>query len=205
MPTGDRKTFDHYRKQLRRRAEAIQRRLDEVTRATREELVSIKDQIHALDSVRETMEDDDERRVNIVDRKSVSLTKNFKTVLEPLVRYRRHQANATTSATRSLRRFEEELHVLQQAHAHATAHDLLRGESAPGRSLRNNLVNEAYEDLRAGDRAAFRAKIGFVMRRVPRLRRDPYVLALRVLGHFGPVGVSALGLGRSVAVRLGLG
>jgi CheY-like chemotaxis protein len=81
MPTGDRKTLDHYRKQLLRRAEAIQRRLDEVTRATREELVSIKDQIHALDSVRETPEEDDERRANIVDRRSVTLTKNFETVL----------------------------------------------------------------------------------------------------------------------------
>lgn len=129
----------------------------------------------------------------------------FVTTLEPLVRYRRHAANATSSATRSLRRFEEELQVLQQAHALDGADQLLRGENAPGRSLRNNLVNEAYEDLRVGDRAAFRAKIGFVMRRVPQLRRDPYVLALRVLSHFGRVGVSALGLGRDVAVRLGLG
>src|SRR5262245_48233356 len=81
MPTGDRKTLDHYRKQLLRRAEAIQRRLDEVTRATREELVSIKDQIRALDSIRETLEEDDGRRANIVDRRSVTLTKNYKTVL----------------------------------------------------------------------------------------------------------------------------
>lgn len=81
MPTGDRKKLDHYRKQLLRRAEAIQRRLDEMTRATREELVSIEDRIHALDSIRETPEEDDERRANIVDRRSVRLTKNFKTVL----------------------------------------------------------------------------------------------------------------------------
>jgi len=81
MPTGDRKTLDHYRKQLLRRAEAIQRRLDEVTRATREELVSIKDQIRAVDSIRETPAVDNERRLNIVDRKSVRLKKNFKTVL----------------------------------------------------------------------------------------------------------------------------
>jgi CheY-like chemotaxis protein len=81
MPIGDRKTLDHYRNQLLRRAEAIQRRLDEVTRTAREELVSIKDQIRALDSIREILEEDGERRANIVDRKPVRHTKNFKTVL----------------------------------------------------------------------------------------------------------------------------
>jgi CheY-like chemotaxis protein len=81
MPLGDRKTLDHYRNRLLRRAEAIQRRLDEVTRAAREELVSIKDQLRALDSITEPLEEDGERRANIVDRKSVRVTKNVKTVL----------------------------------------------------------------------------------------------------------------------------
>jgi CheY-like chemotaxis protein len=81
MPSGDRKTLDHYRNRLMRRAEAIQRRLDEVTRAAREELVSIKDEIRALDSVKENLEEDSERRANIVDRESVRVTKNVKTVL----------------------------------------------------------------------------------------------------------------------------
>lgn len=81
MPIGDRKTLSHYRNQLLRRAEAIQRRLDEVTRAAREELVSIKDQIRALDATRDHLEEDGERRANIVDPKSVRVTKNFKTVL----------------------------------------------------------------------------------------------------------------------------
>jgi CheY-like chemotaxis protein len=81
MSIGDRKTLDHSRNRLLRRAEAIQRHLDEVTRAAHEELVSIKDQIRALDSIRETLEEDGERRANIVDRKSVKVTKNVKTVL----------------------------------------------------------------------------------------------------------------------------
>lgn len=81
MPIGDSKTLDHYRNRLLRRAEAIERRLDEVTRAAREELVSIKDEIRALDSIRETREKDGERQANIVDRKSVKVTKNVKTVL----------------------------------------------------------------------------------------------------------------------------
>jgi hypothetical protein len=81
VPLGDRKTLDHYRSRLLRRAEAIQRHLDKVTRAAHEELVSIKDQLRALDSIREPLEQDNERRANIVDRKSVRITKNVKTVL----------------------------------------------------------------------------------------------------------------------------
>jgi hypothetical protein len=81
MPIGDRKTLDHYRNRLLRRAEAIQRRLDEVTRAAREELVSINDEIRALDSTRETLEEDGERRANILGRKSVRVKKSVKTVL----------------------------------------------------------------------------------------------------------------------------
>ena len=49
MSIGDKKALDDYRNQLLRRAEAIQRHLDEVTRAAREELVSIRDRIRALD------------------------------------------------------------------------------------------------------------------------------------------------------------
>jgi two-component system, cell cycle response regulator DivK len=81
MPIGDRKTLDDYRNRLLRRAESIQRRLDELTRAAREELVSIKEEIRALDSARETLEEAGERRANILDRKSVKVTKNLKTVL----------------------------------------------------------------------------------------------------------------------------
>jgi two-component system cell cycle response regulator DivK len=81
MPIGDRKTLDHYRNRLLRRAEAIQRRLDEVTRAARAELVSIKDEIRALDSTRENLEEDGEHRADILDRKSFRVTKKVKTVL----------------------------------------------------------------------------------------------------------------------------
>jgi CheY-like chemotaxis protein len=81
MSLGDRKTLDRYRNQLLRRAEAIQRRLDEVTRAAREELISINDEIRALDSTRETLKEDGERRANILDRRSVRVTKKVKTVL----------------------------------------------------------------------------------------------------------------------------
>ena len=81
MSLGDRKTLDRYRNQLLRRAEAIQRRLDEVTRAAREELVSINDEIRALDSTREILEEDGEHRADILDPRSVRVTKKVKTVL----------------------------------------------------------------------------------------------------------------------------
>ncbi|HXV81772.1 MAG TPA: response regulator [Candidatus Binatia bacterium] len=81
MPIGDKKTLDDYRNRLLRRAESIQRRLDEVTRAAHEELVNIKEEIRALDSTRETLEENGKRRANILGRKSVRVTKNLKTVL----------------------------------------------------------------------------------------------------------------------------
>ena len=81
MPIGDRKTLDHYRNRLLREAEAIQRRLDEVTRAARAELLSIKNQIRALDSTREILGGDGERRANSLDRKSIKVQKSVKTVL----------------------------------------------------------------------------------------------------------------------------
>jgi CheY-like chemotaxis protein len=81
MPIGDRKTLDHHRKRLLSRAEAIQRRLDEATRAAREELVRIKDEIRALDSIGETLEEEGKHRISILDRKSVRVKKSVKTVL----------------------------------------------------------------------------------------------------------------------------
>lgn len=81
MPIGDKKELDGYRKQLLRRAETVERYLDEVTRAAQAELVSIRDQIRALDSTRETVKKDSESPANILDRKSVMAKKKVKTVL----------------------------------------------------------------------------------------------------------------------------
>lgn len=81
MPIGDKKALDRYRNELLCRAEAVQRRLDEATRAAREELVSIRDQIRALDSIKGISEEDGERRANVLDHKSVTIKKKVKMVL----------------------------------------------------------------------------------------------------------------------------
>jgi CheY-like chemotaxis protein len=81
MPNIDKKALDRYRKQLLRRAEAIQRRLDEVTRAARDELLGIRDQIRALDSTGIISDEQGERRASILDHKSVVVKKKVKTVL----------------------------------------------------------------------------------------------------------------------------
>jgi CheY-like chemotaxis protein len=82
MAIRDKKELDNYRNQLLRKAEAVQRRLDEVTRAAHEELTRIRDEIRAIDSImRETPEKDGKRRADITDRKSVTVAKNIKTVL----------------------------------------------------------------------------------------------------------------------------
>jgi len=81
MSIRDKKALDRDRNQLLRRAEAIQRQLDEVTRAAREELLSIREQIRALDSIREIPHEDDERRSKILERKPIAVKKKVKTVL----------------------------------------------------------------------------------------------------------------------------
>lgn len=129
----------------------------------------------------------------------------FETILEPLVRYRRHLGNATREATTSLRRFEEEFSVLRAAQERGCAEGLITASTAIDLALRNNLVNESFEDLLAGDTAGYRAKMALLDERLPGLRRDPFVLALRTLARAGRPGVMALGALRRMAVLLGLG
>ena len=59
----------------------MQSRLDEVTRAAREELVRIREEIRALDSSRQTPQEVSERRTTTLDRKTVKVKNNVKTVL----------------------------------------------------------------------------------------------------------------------------
>ena len=100
MSIGDKKALDDYRNQLLRRAEAIQRHLDEVTRAAREELVRIRDQIRALDSPKKAPEKNGKHRASIPDRKSVTVSKTVKTVLivEKRPQYTQSLANQIRSA-----------------------------------------------------------------------------------------------------------
>jgi len=82
MSTGDKKALDLQRNQLLRRAETIQHRLDEVTRAAHKELASIRDQIRALDAAMQTMVEARERRTSPpLDRKPVIVKNQPKTVL----------------------------------------------------------------------------------------------------------------------------
>lgn len=81
MANGDKRGLDQQRKRLLSRAAAIQRRLDEVTRAAHEELVRIEDELRALDSTGEALEEDATQRISVLDRKSVRVKKSVKTVL----------------------------------------------------------------------------------------------------------------------------
>jgi PleD family two-component response regulator len=100
MSIGDKKALDDYRNQLLGRAQAIQRHLDEVTRAAREELVSIRDQIRALDSPQKPSEKNGKHRPSILERKSVTVAKTVKTVLivEKRPSYTQSLANQIRSA-----------------------------------------------------------------------------------------------------------
>jgi len=122
-----------------------------------------------------------------------------------LLRYRRHPAATTRDATRTLTRFLEELAVLEQARRQGLAGGLLAAEPPPSPALRNNLLHEALEDLHAGDAEAARQKLDFLKERLPAAWNDPYVRTFRSLVRLGAPGRALLGLGRGVAVRLGLG
>ncbi|MBL9076296.1 MAG: glycosyltransferase [Planctomycetes bacterium] len=122
-----------------------------------------------------------------------------------LLHYRRHAAAASRSATADRTRFLEELQVLAAARRDGAAAGLLRADVGPSPALRNNLLHEALADLDAGRAAAVEAKLAFVRDQAPELWRDPYVRAFRGLRRLGRPGRWALGAGRALAVRLGLG
>src|SRR5262245_12743445 len=85
---------------LLRRADAIQRHLDEVTRAAREELLSIREQIRALDSKSISVQDVAEPRPSLFDHKPIRAKKEVKTVLivEKEPKYTRSLARQTQFA-----------------------------------------------------------------------------------------------------------
>jgi glycosyltransferase involved in cell wall biosynthesis len=129
----------------------------------------------------------------------------FAWVEEPLVRYRRHAAAASRASTRALSRFVEERAVLAAARREGIAAGLLPPDAGGSPALRNVLLHEAFEDLRAGDRAAVRTKLDFVRTHAPELWDDPWLRAFRGLSQLGAPGRAVLGAGRALAVRLGLG
>jgi glycosyltransferase involved in cell wall biosynthesis len=122
-----------------------------------------------------------------------------------LVRYRRHAAAASRAATADRSRFAEELQVLATARAEGVRAGLLDTRVGPSPALRNNLLHEAFEDLRAGRRAAVAEKLAFVRDHAPELWHDRYVRAFRILWRLGPAGRWALGCGRRLVVRFGVG
>ena len=122
-----------------------------------------------------------------------------------LLHYRRHDAAASIRASADRSRFAEELHVLAAARRDGVAAGLLPGDVGASPALRNNLLHEAFVDLEAGRLDAVDAKLAFVRSHAPELWRDPYVWAFRGMRRLGAPGRWALGLGRALAVRFGLG
>lgn len=128
---------------------------------------------------------------------------SFVTVERALVQYRRHDRAASRALTQDLSRFDEEFAVLDAAKASGVAAGLLAA-NARSLAVRNNALHEALEDLRRGDRNGALAKIAFVRRRAP-LANDPLLAVFARLARCGAPGRAALGAGRALAVRLGLG
>ncbi len=120
---------------------------------------------------------------------------------EALIRYRRHDSNATLDHARTLRRYREELDVLDFAAEHGLARGWLDPHVAQRRSaVRNNLLYDAYRDLVAGDHDAAKEKIEFARDSTPQLRDDRMVRAFRRLLGMGKAGKAVLGLGLRLAL-----
>lgn len=94
--------------------------------------------------------------------------------------------------------------MLKKAHGHGLSAGWLAATEPLGRALRNNLVNEAYEDLVAGSKADFAAKMTFLDAQTD-LRHDPLVVGLRILANCGRAGVVALAACRWLALKAGIG
>ncbi len=126
------------------------------------------------------------------------------TAPRPLLQYRRHERAASHSQTRSLGRFAEELQVVAAALRLGTAAGLLPANTRSP-AVRNNVLHEALEDLRRGDRAAAAAKIAFVRAQQPDLAADPWLRTFLALAGLGAPGRAVLLASRALAVRLGNG
>lgn len=127
----------------------------------------------------------------------------FATVTTPLLQYRRHDRAASRALTQDRSRFAEELAVLDAARTRGVAAGLLDAD-ARSPAVRNNALHEALDDLRRGDRRAALAKLAFV-RQQPQFARDPWLSMFAALARCGAPGRAALGAGRALAARLGLG
>lgn len=131
--------------------------------------------------------------------------RDFVGVPRVLIRYRRHDVASSRGSTRSLVRFREELELLTAARRNGIDDGLLPADTAPSPALRNNVLHEALDDLVLRDDEGVMQKLRFLRDYAPELWNDPYVRTFRALRRLGPVGSRLLALGRSTAVRLGLG
>lgn len=122
----------------------------------------------------------------------------FVGVAERLVGYRRHAESATTAEERSFNRYREEHEIGAAARQLAIAAGLLRSDVERSVAMRNDLLRDAFFDLRRGDHSAWKAKLAFVRETAPECARDPLFRTFAALASAGPPGRWAL----STAFRL---
>ena len=116
----------------------------------------------------------------------------------PVIRYRRHRTSASKAAVRSLRRYREEVDLLTWAFEQGVHAGYLPSQATPTFvPVRNNLLFDAYVDLRYGRVDLAREKLRFGRSAVPGFERD---LLARVVTACVSLGVVGAGL-----LRVGLG
>jgi GT2 family glycosyltransferase len=114
-------------------------------------------------------------------------------VPEALLRYRRHRHSTSAQNVRSLDRYREEAQVLRfAAERGRTAGLLTPGQRS--RALRNNLLYDAWIDVRAGKTEAARAKLELARGEVREFAWDAPARVFDALHALGPPGRAALDL-----------
>ncbi len=125
-------------------------------------------------------------------------------VSNTLLRYRRHDASATASATAHLDRYDEELDVLSSARTQGME---IGGiwERDPGSSpaLRRIVLQDALVDLDRRDGRAAAAKLSWLRRNDPRAAQHATVRGFGVASRLGAPGRWALRAARRILVGAG--
>lgn len=114
-------------------------------------------------------------------------------VAERLMGYRRHVQSVTADNWLRLDRYREEAALLRWIDAVGRERGWLADDAPRSKALRNNILYDAFVDLRGGARGRARARLEFARREEPELAWDALGRGVAALAHTGIVGRAALG------------
>jgi glycosyltransferase involved in cell wall biosynthesis len=122
-----------------------------------------------------------------------------------LLRYRRHSGSLTKAAETTLRRYDEEIELLQWLAARGFAAGCFADERPDYGLVTNTLMSELADRLSAGDRDGARRLAAFARNRIPGFRGSARDVAGAAALSLGAAGGRALVAMRQLYLRTGTG